>query len=80
MRDAGIADPESAAGILFCAGGRNTESRCPYPECVVFETNTRQRALRSTMAKELRMQGKTVAEIAETMGVQPSTVYTYFRR
>lgn len=84
MLDAGITNPESTDGIMFCAGDRNTESRCPYDYCVVVEH--RQTAAqdkvkeRIPLAKSLREHGVSVEDIALILDRKSNTVRRYLRQ
>ena len=85
MKEAGITDPDSAEGILFCAGDRNTESSCPYPKCIVFEYTMKEllqmRAYsRAKVAKEYNKYGVSVEDIALIMSLSESTVERYLKR
>ena len=77
MKEAGITDPESMAGIEFCLD-------CPYPSgCIVLEDTpekTIERAGKVNIAKFLSNRGKNNKEIAEILGVSRRTVQRYLRR
>lgn len=83
MLDAGIEDPESAEGIVFCTGNRETESRCPYPVCVVFEHRGGSWLAadeRKRIAWELYDHGVSKEDIALILGKHFRTVQRYLRR
>ena len=85
MIKAGIKDPDSIAGALFCAGDRHglIESQCPYPYCVVFESsdaNTLRAEERERVAKALRSHEVSVEDIALILGRHAATIRKYLRR
>ena len=86
MLDAGITDPESYEGILFCAGSRDNSivSRCPYDYCVVVEhqETARQLAVKEKvkLAKSLRKHGVSLDDIALILGRSMQTVRGYLKK
>ena len=75
MIDAGIADPGSQEGILFCAGESKSAgviSSCPYSYCVVLEykqTATQlKRSERRAFARKLRKHKVSIDDIALILG------------
>lgn len=86
MVDAGVEDPESAEGILFCAGSRDgtVESRCPYSYCVVFEHEepvaTMKAYERKELAKKLHNHNVSVYDIALILRVSEHSVMRYLRK
>ena len=70
MLDAGIEDPNSPEGILFCAGSRDgtIPSQCPYDYCVVLEHEATVRQLNSNkltaFIKDLKAHGISSYDIA----------------
>ena len=86
MTDAGIEDPESKEGILFCAGNKTTESKCPYSVCVVFERDdiaagrADAYADRVVFAKRLHNHGVSVIDIALILRKKLNTVKGYIRK
>ena len=85
MIDAGIEDPDSEEGCLFCAGNRqgDIESQCPYDHCVVFEGQARtsmEKAARKGLAIRLHYHGVSVKDIALIVGKKVATVRSYLRK
>jgi len=86
MIDAGIEDPESAEGILFCSGSRDdrTKSRCPYSYCVVFEHQETAPQLklkeRVGLTKDLKAHGVSIDDIALILNRSHYTVRSYLRK
>ncbi len=72
MIRAGIDNPTSKEGILFCAGNKYTESSCPYDYCVVIEhrpsTAQMRRADLQDLARTMRDKDITIADIALIIG------------
>ena len=83
MKKAGIADPDSHEGIVFCAGSRDgkIKSKCPYEYCIVFETDTtagQERArIRTVHAKKYHELGVSDTDIALILGVSRQMVRKY---
>lgn len=76
MRDAGIEDPESKAGINFCV------TRCPYEKgCVVFDNVPTERdELRKMMivfAKRMYSRGVSVKDISLILRKTTRTIQRY---
>lgn len=75
MVEAGIEDPDSLEGKIFCTG------KCPYDRCIVFEEcispYTAMKNRRTADAKEMRSKGNSIEEIAEKLGVSYRTVQRY---
>ena len=85
MVAAGIEDPDSSEGMLFCAGSRDdkVKSQCPYDFCVVFEdeTSTKQKAsMRARVARELKKHQVTVEDIALILHTHTRTVLRYLKK
>jgi len=68
MSEAGIKDPDSTEGIVFCAGDRNTESKCPYPYCIAFEVKALTSAIKRQLARDLHNHGVSIKDIALILG------------
>lgn len=82
---AGIEDPDSEEGALFCAGSRHGQiaSQCPYPCCVVYETqasNVIRRIARIEFAKKFSGFGISIKDIALILGVTKVTVKGYLKQ
>lgn len=91
MIDAGIENPESREGVLFCAGDMHgtVESLCPYEYCVVFEyldaaghlcISKSARIGKVSFAKALNSKGVSIKDIALIMGVTTNTIQGYFNK
>ena len=85
MKAAGIDNPDSAEGIRFCAGDKDTESSCPYPKCIVFEYSGSELMRMETdkrirIAKEYKKYGVSTKDIALIMGLSNHTVRSYLKR
>lgn len=87
MIDAGIEDPNSAEGILFCTGDRlsgGVESQCPYPYCVVFEHSSQAAKLKAKARKEfainLHKYGISEKDIALILHLGLATIRRYLRK
>lgn len=86
MLDAGITDPESDEGILFCTGTRDgtVESKCPYDYCVVVEHHLTTARIgadkRAILAKSFREHGVSVEDIALILERDTNTIRGYLRR
>jgi len=86
MIDAGIEDPDSEEGALFCAGNRSNsiKSQCPYPVCVVFENSrtNRKEIVREKVrfSMQLHIRGVSVEDIALILSRKPETIRRYLRR
>lgn len=80
---AGIDDAGSKDGIKFCTGGRysDSESRCPYPVCVVVEATSGHEAAgeRAYIAQQLHEHNVSVADIALILEVTERTVKVYLK-
>lgn len=86
MIDAGIENPDSIEGALFCAGSRDDsiKSRCPYEYCVVFEhpatSKTRQVNAKAQFVKNLRSHGVSLEDIALILHTSMRTAQRYLKR
>lgn len=86
MIDAGIEDPDSREGILFCAGSSNDKikSQCPYTYCVVFEFEQQAKVTKTgeriEFVKGLREYKVSVKDIALIMRVDTRTVLRWLKR
>ena len=84
MQDARIEDPDSIEGIRFCAGSKDTESQCPYPNCIVFEQPSATSKLgaqrRRKVARGLRSYGVSVEDIALILDKSVHTIRGYIRK
>jgi hypothetical protein len=81
MLDAGITDPDSAEGILFCAGDRTHESQCPYDYCVLEEFHLSTRTMRKNglvaFATRMYRAGISHKDIAIILGLSYATTERY---
>lgn len=82
---AGIEDPDSEEGTLFCAGSRHGQamSQCPYPCCIVFEApaeNIVRKDARIKWAKKLNDCNVSIKDIALILGVSEATVKKYLKK
>ena len=85
MVQAGVKNPESAEGILFCAGDRTTESSCPYPYCVALEKLTQgynssrvqKRERKRKLARDLYSHRVSLRDIALILNKHTRTITRY---
>lgn len=86
MIDAGIEDPDSREGALFCAGSSNDKikSRCPYDYCIVFEhkkiSKVRTVEDKTKFAIKLLAHGVSRDDIALILHVKRRTLQRYLRK
>lgn len=81
MIDAGIEDPVSAEGIMFCAGDRFTESKCPYSHCVMDDYAIRAEEAESKKLKAIALHnyGVSIRDIVLILGRKTNTIKGYLR-
>jgi len=87
MIAAGVADPDSREGALFCAGDRDSDgmqSQCPYPYCIIFENLAGPHELeareRKRVARELHKHLVSVKDIALILDKSTHTVRKYLKK
>ena len=86
MIDAGVYDPESLEGILFCAGSRDdsVKSQCPYEYCVVLEYKETAVQLKgkekADLARELKEHKVSVDDIALILDKSVRQVNRYLKK
>ena len=86
MLKAGIEDPDSEEGKLFCAGSRDDKikSQCPYDYCAVFEHQETAHQLKTkeliALVKNLRAHGVSREDIVLITGKCMRTVERYLKK
>lgn len=81
MQREGITNPDSKEGILFCAGNKRNESRCPYPYCVVVENKKliADNVKPSLIAYRMHNKGICIEDIALILEKNERTVVRWIR-